>query len=61
MDLTHILDRLDQIEKGLADLLNKHRRAIDSEDYEEVGRLQANISDLISMVDNLKSEIRRGR
>jgi uncharacterized protein Yka (UPF0111/DUF47 family) len=60
MDLTHILDRLDQIEKGLAELLSKHRRAIDSEDYEEVGRLQANISDLISMVDNLKSEIRRG-
>jgi hypothetical protein len=59
MDLALILDRLDQIEKGLADLLNKHRRAVDGEEYEEVGRLQANISDLVSMVANLKSEIRR--
>jgi hypothetical protein len=61
MDLTHILDRLDQIEKGLTDLLNKHRRAVDNEDLEQAWQLQGAISDLISMVQNLKSEIRRER
>lgn len=61
MNLTLILDRLDQIEKGLADLLHKHRRAVDNEDLEQAWQLQGAISDLIAMVQNLKSEIRRER
>jgi hypothetical protein len=59
MDPNHILLRLENIEKGLTDLLGKHRRALDNEDLEQAWQLQGAISDLIAMVQNLKSEISR--
>jgi hypothetical protein len=61
MGLTLTLNRLDQIEKGCADLPSKHRRAVDNKDLEEAWQLQGAISDLLSKVQNLKSEIRRER
>jgi hypothetical protein len=59
MNLALILDRLDQIERGCADLLNKHRQAMDDEDLQQARKLQGEISDLIARVQNLKSEIGR--
>jgi hypothetical protein len=59
MDPAHILHRLEDIEKGLADLLRKHRQAMDKEDLQQARQLQGEISDLIARVQNLQSEIRR--
>jgi hypothetical protein len=59
MDPAHILHRLEDIEKSLADLLRKHRQAMDKEDLQQARQLQGEISDLIARVQNLQSEIRR--
>jgi hypothetical protein len=58
MDPAHILHRLEDIEKGLADLLRKHRQAMDKEDLQQARQLQGEIADLIARVQNLRSEIR---
>jgi hypothetical protein len=50
MDATHILGRLEDIEKGLADFLRKHRQAMDKEDLRQARQLQGEISDLIARV-----------
>jgi hypothetical protein len=53
MDATHILSRLEDIEKGLADFLRKHRQAMDKEDLRQARQPQGEISDLIARVQNL--------